>query len=163
MGPCGELRYPSYPESNGTRKFSGIGEFQCYEKYLRSSLQAYAESVEKTNWGTSGPHDAGEYQKIPEDTEFFQERWNRKLLEHGHKLLTLAKAIFQGTGAKLSGKIAGIYWHYNTRSNAAELTAGYYKFTTQSNSKLFNTHGIVFSFTGMENNLSTQTARRKAG
>ncbi|KAF3574834.1 hypothetical protein F2Q69_00060170 [Brassica cretica] len=139
MGPCGELRYPSYPESNGTRKFSGIGEFQCYEKYLRSSLQAYAESVEKTNWGT------------------------RKLLEHGHKLLTLAKAIFQGTGAKLSGKVAGIYWHYNTRSNAAELTAGYYKFTTQSNSKLFNTHGIVFSFTGMENNLSTQTARRKAG
>ncbi|KAF3493749.1 hypothetical protein DY000_02054110 [Brassica cretica] len=118
MGPCGELRYPSYPESNGTRKFSGIGEFQCYEKYLRSSLQAYAESVEKTNWGT------------------------RKLLEHGHKLLTLAKAIFQGTGAKLSGKVAGIYWHYNTRSNAAELTAG---------------------FTGMENNLSTQTARRKAG
>uniref|UniRef100_A0A0D3DMD7 Beta-amylase n=1 Tax=Brassica oleracea var. oleracea TaxID=109376 RepID=A0A0D3DMD7_BRAOL len=124
MGPCGELRYPSYPESNGTRKFSGIGEFQCYEKYLRSSLQAYAESVEKTNWGTSGPHDAGEYKNLPEDTEFFQEIWNRKLLEHGHKLLTLAKAIFQGTGAKLSGKVAGIYWHYNTRSNAAELTAG---------------------------------------
>ncbi|KAH0914947.1 hypothetical protein HID58_029393 [Brassica napus] len=98
MGPCGELRYPSYPESNGTRRFSRIGEFSAMK---RSSLQAYAESVEKTNWGT------------------------RKLLEQGHKLLASAKAIFQGTGAKLSGKVAGIYWHYNTRSNAAELTDGF--------------------------------------
>ena len=32
MGPCGELRYPSYPESNGTWNFPGIGEFQCYDK-----------------------------------------------------------------------------------------------------------------------------------
>lgn len=32
MGPCGELRYPSYPESNGTWRFPGIGEFQCYDK-----------------------------------------------------------------------------------------------------------------------------------
>jgi hypothetical protein len=32
MGPCGELRYPSYPEANGTWRFPGIGEFQCYDK-----------------------------------------------------------------------------------------------------------------------------------
>ncbi|KAK8709400.1 hypothetical protein V6N13_060416 [Hibiscus sabdariffa] len=32
MGPCGELIYPAYPESNGTWKFPGIGEFQCYDK-----------------------------------------------------------------------------------------------------------------------------------
>jgi beta-amylase len=32
MGPAGELRYPSYPESNGTWKFPGIGAFQCYDK-----------------------------------------------------------------------------------------------------------------------------------
>ena len=32
MGPAGELRYPSYPESNGTWRFPGIGEFQCYDK-----------------------------------------------------------------------------------------------------------------------------------
>lgn len=32
LGPCGELRYPSYPESNGTWKFPGVGEFQCYDK-----------------------------------------------------------------------------------------------------------------------------------
>ena len=32
MGPAGELRYPSYPEQNGTWKFPGIGAFQCYDK-----------------------------------------------------------------------------------------------------------------------------------
>lgn len=37
MGPCGELRYPSYPESNGTWRFPGIGEFQCYDKVFHSN------------------------------------------------------------------------------------------------------------------------------
>lgn len=32
MGPAGELRYPSYPEQNGTWNFPGIGGFQCYDK-----------------------------------------------------------------------------------------------------------------------------------
>lgn len=32
MGPAGELRYPSYPEMNGTWRFPGIGAFQCYDK-----------------------------------------------------------------------------------------------------------------------------------
>ncbi|KAJ6424726.1 hypothetical protein OIU84_025484 [Salix udensis] len=32
MGPAGELRFPSYPEQNGTWKFPGIEAFQCYNK-----------------------------------------------------------------------------------------------------------------------------------
>ncbi|KAF2543284.1 hypothetical protein F2Q68_00030430 [Brassica cretica] len=165
MGPCGELRYP---ESNGTWRFPGIGEFQCYDKYMRSSLQAYAESVGKTNWGTSGPHDAGEYKNLPEDTDFFRRdgTWNSeygkffmewysgKLLEHGDELLASAKGVFQGTGAKLSGKVAGIHWHYNTRSHAAELTAGYYNTRNHDGylpiAKMFNKHGVVLNFTCME-------------
>ncbi|CAG7897793.1 unnamed protein product [Brassica rapa] len=151
MGPCGELRYPSYPESNGTRRFSGIGEISAMKRYVklvryyRRFKHMLNHQSRRLTRGTSGPHDAGEYKNLPEDTEFFQERWNSiykygkffmdwhsgKLLEQGHKLLASAKAIFQGTGAKLSGKVAGIYWHYNTRSNTAELTGGYYKFTTQ--------------------------------
>ncbi|PRQ18557.1 putative beta-amylase [Rosa chinensis] len=47
MGPCGELRYPAYPESNGTWKFPGIGEFQCYDKYMKASLEASAEAQGK--------------------------------------------------------------------------------------------------------------------
>lgn len=38
MGPAGELRYPSYPEQNGTWKFPGIGAFQCYDKVFFLSL-----------------------------------------------------------------------------------------------------------------------------
>lgn len=43
MGPCGELRYPSYPESNGTWRFPGIGEFQCYDKVTVVSLKVKRE------------------------------------------------------------------------------------------------------------------------
>jgi len=38
MGPAGELRYPSYPELNGTWKFPGIGAFQCYDKVLDRAI-----------------------------------------------------------------------------------------------------------------------------
>lgn len=40
-------------------------------QYMRWSLQAYAESVGKTNWGTSGPHDASEYKNLPEEAPSF--------------------------------------------------------------------------------------------
>ncbi|GAB4857733.1 Beta-amylase 3, chloroplastic [Ancistrocladus abbreviatus] len=168
MGPCGELRYPSYPESNGTWRFPGIGEFQCYDKYMRASLQAAAESTGKQEWGRSGPHDSGQYNQFPEDTGFFRGEgsWNTeygqfflewyagKLLEHGDKILAAAKGIFQGTGAKLSGKVAGIHWHYRTRSHAAELTAGYYNTRRRDGylpiAQMFSKHGVIFNFTCME-------------
>ncbi|CAA0807136.1 Beta-amylase 1- chloroplastic [Striga hermonthica] len=72
MGPAGELRYPSYPEQNGTWKFPGIGAFQCYDKYMISSLRAAAEAIDKPEWGHTGPTDAGHYNNWPEDTNFFR-------------------------------------------------------------------------------------------
>ncbi|PNX88655.1 beta-amylase chloroplastic-like, partial [Trifolium pratense] len=168
MGPCGELRYPSYPESNGTWRFPGIGEFQCYDKYMKASLAAAAEAIGKKEWGGGGPHDSGQYNQFPEDTGFFKKdgTWNSeygqffmgwysgKLLEHGERILVSAKEIFQSSGVKLSGKIAGIHWHYRSRSHAAELTAGYYN--TRHNdgylpiAKMFANHDVVFNFTCME-------------
>ncbi|KAG9155664.1 hypothetical protein Leryth_003940 [Lithospermum erythrorhizon] len=76
MGPCGELRYPAYPESNGTWRFPGIGEFQCYDKYMIASLQASADAIGKKDWGRGGPHDSGQYNQFPEDTGFFFQTWN---------------------------------------------------------------------------------------
>lgn len=38
MGPAGELRYPSYPEQNGTWRFPGIGAFQCFDKVIQFTL-----------------------------------------------------------------------------------------------------------------------------
>ncbi|CAA2955682.1 beta-amylase 3, chloroplastic [Olea europaea subsp. europaea] len=168
MGPCGELRYPSYPESNGTWKFPGIGEFQCYDKYMRASQAASAEAIGKDEWGQGGPVDAGHYNQFPEETGFFQRdgTWNNdygnfflewysgKLLDHGDKILGAAKGIFQGSGVKLSGKVAGIHWHYNTRSHAAELTAGYYNTRHHDGylpiAQMLGKHGVVFNFTCME-------------
>jgi hypothetical protein len=34
MGPAGELRYPAYPEGDGRWRFPGVGEYQCYDKYM---------------------------------------------------------------------------------------------------------------------------------
>ncbi|XP_059643784.1 beta-amylase 3, chloroplastic [Cornus florida] len=168
MGPCGELRYPSYPESNGTWKFPGIGEFQCYDKYMRASLEAAAEAIGKKDWGSSGPHDSGRYKQFPEETgffrrdgtwkseygQFFLEWYTGKLLEHGDRILGAAEGIFRGTGAKLSGKVAGIHWHYRTRSHAAELTAGYYNTRHRDGylpiARVFAKHGVIFNFTCME-------------
>jgi beta-amylase len=47
MGPAGELRYPSYPESNGTWSFPGIGEFQCYDRVCmhESMLRSFFSSL----------------------------------------------------------------------------------------------------------------------
>ncbi|KAE8712969.1 Beta-amylase 3 [Hibiscus syriacus] len=86
MGPCGELRYPSYPESNGTWKFPGIGKFQCYDKYMRASLEAAAEALGNKDWGKGGPHDSGHYKQIPEETGFFKRdgTWNT---EYGYFFL----------------------------------------------------------------------------
>nr|DAD18273.1 TPA_asm: hypothetical protein HUJ06_019735 [Nelumbo nucifera] len=168
MGPCGELRYPSYPQTNGTWRYPGIGEFQCYDKYMRASLEASAEAIGKKEWGRSGPHDAGHYNQFPEETGFFRRdgTWNSEygqfflewysgmLLEHGDRVLAAAEGIFKGTGAKLSGKVAGIHWHYRTRSHAAELTAGYYNTRHRDGylpiARMMGKRGVVLNFTCME-------------
>ncbi|KAF3336066.1 beta-amylase 3 [Carex littledalei] len=168
LGPCGELRYPSYPESNGTWRFPGIGEFQCYDKYMKSSLQASAIAAGQSEWGKGGPHDAGQYNQFPEETGFFKREgtWNTdygkfflswysdKLLQHGDRILKAADSIFSSTGAKLSAKVAGIHWHYRSRSHAAELTAGYYNTRYRDGyipiAKMLAERGVVMNFTCME-------------
>lgn len=168
MGPAGELRYPSYPELNGTWKFPGIGAFQCYDKYMLSSLKAAAEAAGKPEWGLGGPSDAGSYNNWPEDTPFFRREggWNgpygeffltwysQILLEHGERVLSAATSVFNGAGVKISVKVAGIHWHYGTRSHASELTAGYYNTRFRDGylpiARMLGRHGAVFNFTCVE-------------
>lgn len=135
---------------------------------MRASLEASAEALGKKDWGKSGPHDSGNYNQFPEDTgffkrdgtwkneygQFFLDWYSAKLLEHGNRILGAAEGIFQGSGAKLSGKVAGIHWHYKTRSHAAELTAGYYNTRHQDGylpiAKMMGKHGVALNFTCME-------------
>lgn len=169
MGPAGELRYPSYPEQDGVWKFPGIGAFQCFDKYMIGSLKAAAEAAGKPEWGHSGPTDAGHYNNWPEDTQFFRKEgggWNspygefflnwysQMLLDHGERILSSATSIFKDTGVKISVKIAGIHWHYGSRSHAPELTAGYYNTRFRDGylpiAQMLARHGAIFNFTCIE-------------
>ncbi|OIT01101.1 PREDICTED: beta-amylase 1, chloroplastic-like [Nicotiana attenuata] len=169
MGPAGELRYPSYPEKDGIWKFPGIGAFQCYDKYMLSSLKTAAEEAGKPEWGYTGPTDAGEYNNWPEDTTFFKKEsggwdcpygeffltwYSQMLLDHGERILQSTKAIFENKGIKISVKVAGIHWHYGTRSHAPELTAGYYNTRFRDGylpiAQMLARHDAIFNFTCIE-------------
>ncbi|KAL5542461.1 hypothetical protein UlMin_010171 [Ulmus minor] len=169
MGPAGELRYPSYPEQNGTWRFPGIGAFQCFDKYMLSSLKAAAEAAGKPEWGSTGPTDAGHYNNWPEDATFFKKDgggwsteygeffltwYSQLLLNHGESILSSTKSVFENTGVKISVKVAGIHWHYGTRSHAPELTAGYYNTRNRDGylpiAQMLARHGAIFNFTCIE-------------
>jgi hypothetical protein len=106
-GPCGELRYPSYPETNGWR-FPGVGEFQCHDRRALASLARAAGAAGRPEWGAP-PGDAGAYNSAPEEAGFFRAwggTWDTgygqfflawyagALLEHGERMLAAAEAVF---------------------------------------------------------------------
>ncbi|KAJ8623891.1 hypothetical protein MRB53_032421 [Persea americana] len=136
LGPCGELRYPSYAVKHGWR-YPGIGEFQCYDKYLTKSLTKAAEARGHSSWAR-GPDNAGTYNSQPHETGFFCDggdydsyygrfflNWySHVLVDHGNRVLSLAMLAFEGTC--IAAKVSGIHWWYKTASHAAELAAGFY-------------------------------------
>ncbi|XP_062188771.1 beta-amylase 1, chloroplastic-like isoform X2 [Phragmites australis] len=143
MGPGGELRYPLCPTEKLNRPGSSseLGEFQCYDKFMQSSLSARAQILGVQEWGNGGPTGTDGSQKNLEETSFFRgdggcwdtpygrfflEWYSGMLLLHGERLCMIADAVFSGTGVTISGKVAGIHWHYYTCSHPSELTAGYY-------------------------------------
>lgn len=85
---------------------------------------------------------------------FFLQWYSNMLLNHGERILAEAESIFHNSGAKLSGKVAGIHWHYLTRSHASELTAGYYNTRDRDGylpiAQMFGRHGVAFNFTCIE-------------
>ncbi|KAL0330979.1 UNVERIFIED_CONTAM: Beta-amylase 8 [Sesamum angustifolium] len=136
LGASGELKYPSFSERMGWR-YPGIGEFQCYDKYLLQNLQKAAKLRGHSFWGR-GPDNAGYYNSKPHETGFFCERgdfdsyygrfflrWYTKvLIDHADNVLSLASLAFEDI--QIVVKIPAVYWWYKTSSHAAELTAGYY-------------------------------------
>jgi len=145
MGPCGELRYPSYPMQDSRWRFPGVGEFQSFDKHAATQLAEAAGQCGHPEWGRKpGPHDAGGYTSKPEDTgffcsggsmhgeygQFFLKWYSGALVAHGRRMLEAASRAFGscasgGRRVPLGVKLAGIHWHY-LGSHAAELTAGYY-------------------------------------
>ncbi|KAJ9153936.1 hypothetical protein P3X46_027322 [Hevea brasiliensis] len=147
LGPSGELRYPAHPHGDGRWKFPGIGEFQCYDKYMMEDLKMAACKEGKPQWGDRGPQNAGCYNSLPPGVPFFEDGQESFLSDYGrfflewysgklicHADAILAKAVNvlkkyqqnKQTPVILVAKIGGIYWWYQTISHPAELTAGYY-------------------------------------
>ncbi|EXC06819.1 Beta-amylase 7 [Morus notabilis] len=164
LGPCGELRYPSCPVKHGWR-YPGIGEFQCYDQYLLRSLRKAAEARGHSFWARS-PDNAGSYNSRPHETGFFCDggdydgyygrfflNWYcRVLVDHGDRVLSLAKLAFEGTC--IAAKLSGIHWWYKTASHAAEMTAGFYNPCNRDGYaailSILKKHGAALNFTCAE-------------
>lgn len=139
LGPNCELKYPAHP-SDKRWNFPGVGEFQCYDKFMMATLKACADQVSQPSWGLGGPHDAGSYCLWPHQTGFFHQHgsWNtpygkfflqwysEMLAGHADQVLSAAQSVFASCPVDLSVRIPGNHWWYNTASHAPELTAGYY-------------------------------------
>ncbi|KAK7257504.1 hypothetical protein RIF29_31528 [Crotalaria pallida] len=176
-GPAGELRYPSYPQNQGW-VFPGIGEFQCYDKYLKADFKAAAAKAGHSEWEL--PDDAGVYNDIPESTGFFKSNgtyqtekgkffltwYSNTLLNHGDQILAEANKAFVGTTVKLAIKVSGIHWWYKDESHAAELTAGYYNLNDRDGyrpiAKMLTRHHAILNFTCLEMRDSEQSSNAKS-
>jgi beta-amylase len=136
---------------------------------MLSSLKAAAEAAGKPEWGCGPPTDAGGYHSWPEDTlffkrdnggwsteygDFFLSWYSQMLLDHGDRVLSGATSVYKSGGVEVSVKVAGIHWHYGTRSHAPELTAGYYNTRHRDGylpiARALARHGAVLNFTCLE-------------
>ncbi|MFS8030266.1 putative beta-amylase transcription factor BES/BZR family [Helianthus anomalus] len=141
LGPSGELKYPSFSEKTGWI-YPGIGEFQCYDKYMQQDLHKLSNLRGYSFW-VQGPENAGNYNSRPHETGFFCEQgdydsyygrfflnwYARFLIDHADVILSLATLAFEEIPMVV--KIPSVYWWYKSTSHAAELTAGYYNSANQ--------------------------------
>ncbi|KAE8075763.1 hypothetical protein FH972_014451 [Carpinus fangiana] len=178
LGPAGELRYPSYPQNQGW-VFPGIGEFQCYDKYLKAEFKEAATSAGHPEWEL--PDNAGTYNDTPESTEFFGSNstyltekgkffltwYSNTLMSHGDQILDEANRAFLGCKVKLAAKVSGIHWWYKADNHAAELTAGYYNLKDRDGyrpiARMLSRHHAMLNFTCLEMRDSEQSADAKSG
>ncbi|KAL6754056.1 beta-amylase [Haematococcus lacustris] len=137
LGPNAELRYPSHPA--GRWEYPGTGEFQCYDRFMLSTLRACAEQKQPP-WGRGGPHDACRYKDWPHQSgffsangswtspygKFFLQWYSEMLARHASLVMGAANEVFGDFPVLLNARIPGCHWWHSTQSRAAELTTGYY-------------------------------------
>ncbi|KAK7272316.1 hypothetical protein RJT34_28829 [Clitoria ternatea] len=178
LGPAGELRYPSYSSCQGWM-FPGIGEFQCYDKFLEADFRKTAAREGYPEYNL--PNNAGHCNDIPESTGFFKHRgtfrteegeffltwYSNKLLMHGDQILDEANKVFEGYKVKLAAKVAGIHWWYKAENHAAELTSGYYNLYERDGyrpiSRMLSRHDAILNFTCLEMRNCEQDPEAQSG
>eukprot|EP00744_Colponema_vietnamica_P004728 GILI01007003.1.p2 GENE.GILI01007003.1~~GILI01007003.1.p2 ORF type:complete len:498 (+),score=163.82 GILI01007003.1:171-1496(+) len=181
MGPAGELRYPSYPLSKWS--FCGVGEFQCYDKNALTDLANAASKAGHSEWGHGGPSNAGSYSdrlgsvafysgsgdnyKSPYG-QFFLSWYSQSLIDHGDRLLGAARSAFSAfPSLRISGKISGVHWWYNSDAHPSELTAGYYNIAGRDGyqpiARMFAKYKATFDFTCLEMKNQEQPSECQCG
>lgn len=173
MGPCGELRYPSYPQSRW--KFPGIGEFQCYDPLLRAELRNALRSSGRD--AEDVPSDTGHYNSRPDETGFFTsgfkkaegriflDWYSQRLLNHANDLLSLVRSTIP-EGVKVAMKVSGVHWWRFSRSRAAEATTGYVGkrgVIYREIARLCRTWNVVLDFTCLEMRTMDQPMHARCG
>nr|GLL40434.1 beta-amylase [Ipomoea trifida] len=160
-GPAGELRYPSYPKTQGW----------AYPDDWKKANKVAGHG----NWEM--PRNAGTYNDTPDKTGFFQTNgtyqtdfgkffltwYSNNLIIHGDQILGEANKVFAGYKVNIAAKVSGIHWWYNDPSHAAELTAGYYNLYGRDGyrpiARMLGRHYATLNFTCLEmRNNSTQDA-----
>lgn len=141
LGPDGELRYPSFHHATKLNSHSGVGEFQCYDKYMLGHLKQHAEHTGNPLWGLGGPHDVPAYDEPPFVNNFFKDDggswetpygdfflswYSNQLISHGSRILSLGSTVFGETSVIVSGKLPLLHMWCQTRAHPSELTAGFY-------------------------------------
>ena len=154
LGPCGELRYPSYQSKFW--KFPGGGALQCFDEKLQERLKQEGISCSFAQIQyNSTPKTCDFWKNVNTDdtAKTFFEWYNRQLCEHAASVLKIARDIFGGL--KLSGKVPGIHWWCMHPSHCAEATAGLYNFSARSSgyaeiAKTFAQYNVGMCFTCLE-------------
>jgi len=144
MGPCGELRYPSYMMAKGWQ-YPGVGLVMADDVGMRRLLK---ETAGLAALPAGMPEDQN---ALPDDSAIFRacdpatdgfrtgdgrkffEWYTSALVDHGRAMLTqAANAVAKLEGAAppadsfaLSAKISGLHWHVMHPSRATEACAGY--------------------------------------
>eukprot|EP00440_Ansanella_granifera_P076488 gb/GFBE01083001.1/.p1 GENE.gb/GFBE01083001.1/~~gb/GFBE01083001.1/.p1 ORF type:complete len:475 (+),score=118.47 gb/GFBE01083001.1/:1-1425(+) len=148
MGPCGELRYPSYLMSNGWN-WPGVGIVMAYDPGMLARLKA------ETGLTEPPPGLPEDQNAMPEAIPIFKagenpgfrngsgkvflEWYSSVLIRHGQEVLAQATTALQKAGAVLPGKslcfsvkVSGLHWHVMHQSRATEACAGYNCCTSDS-------------------------------
>eukprot|EP00026_Physarum_polycephalum_P008394 Phypoly_transcript_08477.p1 GENE.Phypoly_transcript_08477~~Phypoly_transcript_08477.p1 ORF type:complete len:484 (+),score=61.25 Phypoly_transcript_08477:208-1452(+) len=144
LGPNGELRYPAFEGPDWT--LPGIGQFQCYDKYLQNQYFTFANKT-RPNFAYLPPASAVHYDDTPGNAPFFAKPkingsdsdygqfflswYSSRLLQHGGVILSQMSSVLRtySPNVTLAAKIGCIYWQNGDPSHAAEVTAGYMNYT----------------------------------
>ena len=154
LGPCGELRYPSYRLDRW--RYPGAGAFQCFDGRALACLKEAAARdgmtelapflLQLCHGASSGgsaynvhPHAPGHFFSSSSSSDsfadvpfgrWFQRWYSDQLLAHAERVLQgVTSVVHQSTvlsSPRWVIKLPGIHWQVGHPSRAAEATAGLY-------------------------------------